>query len=384
MKHKTIIDLERFRNTKIQPYDPAWPDYYAAEQQKLKAVLKGILYRTHHIGSTAVPDLSAKAVIDILVVVEDVALLEQYKLQLAALGYHWMGEYGISGRRYLWKADQSGVNFHLQCFAHESGHVRNALIFRNYLRSHADQAQYYTAAKIAAANQYPNDAHAYHAAKRATVEQILQSALQWQEFKKNLSVAHEGKNYDAIAHDFAFARDVASERKYLDELIQLLPSGAEILDVGCGSGYPNAAYLIAHGFRVTGIDASQELLKQAAKLVPAMPIIHGDMRSIDVSNTYAAILAWDSFFHLPKLDQQYMIARFAAWLQPDGIVLFTSGDADGEVIKAEMFGELFSYYSLSPETYLQILAENNFKLLRKEKDQDEEQHLVWLARKLSS
>ena len=75
---------------------------------------------------------------------------------------------------------------------------------------------------------------------------------------------NQGKNYDRIATDFAKLRDsFYSEKKYLDLLLTYLQPNAHILDVGCGSGYPIAAYLIEQGFQVTGIDGSIELLNIA-------------------------------------------------------------------------------------------------------------------------
>lgn len=75
---------------------------------------------------------------------------------------------------------------------------------------------------------------------------------------------NQGKRYDLIATGFSEMRDsFATEQKYIDLFIQHLKPGSHILDVGCGSGYPIASYLIEHGFEVTGIDGSKELLKIA-------------------------------------------------------------------------------------------------------------------------
>lgn len=75
---------------------------------------------------------------------------------------------------------------------------------------------------------------------------------------------NQGKRYDCIATSFANMRtEFYKEQKYLDALIHYLKPKAHILDVGCGSGYPIASYLIEKGFQVTGIDGSKKLLEIA-------------------------------------------------------------------------------------------------------------------------
>src|SRR5437868_672555 len=106
---------EQFRKTKIIPYDSNWPLLYANESKKVATLLKNDLIGIYHIGSTAVPGMAAKPVIDILVVVKDITQLDNFKDKLESLGYHWMGEYSIPGRRYLWKVENDEIDFHLQC-----------------------------------------------------------------------------------------------------------------------------------------------------------------------------------------------------------------------------------------------------------------------------
>lgn len=151
------------------------------------------------------------------------------------------------------------------------------------------------------------------------------------------------------------------------------------MDVGCGSGYPIASYLSQHGLVVTGIDASRELLKIAKQKFSNLQWIYGDMRTISHNKKYDAVIAWDSFFHLPKVDQELMFLRFANWLKNKGQLLFTTGDAESEIINSEMLGQVFSFYSLEPKVYKKLLEKQHFKMLLCEKDQDEEPHLVWIA-----
>lgn len=192
---------------------------------------------------------------------------------------------------------------------------------------------------------------------------------------------NEGKSYDRIAADFAKMRDsFYTEQKYLDIFIQYLDPNSHILDVGCGSGYPIASYLVDKGFKVTGIDASKELLEIAKVNCPSMVTKYGDMRTIDINETFDAIIEWWAIFHLPKEDHLKMLSRFSTWLKKDGILHFTTGDREYVDKSSDMLNQELSFYSLDPTQYENYLNNNGYKILLKESDQ--EYHLVWLAKRL--
>jgi len=191
---------------------------------------------------------------------------------------------------------------------------------------------------------------------------------------------NQGKSYDKIADGFAKMRDsFNTEQKYLDALISYIPEKSHILDIGCGSGFPIADYFINKGFQVTGIDGSQELLNIAKKKCPKMRALYGDVRTIEFNETVDAIVEWWCLFHIPKPDHEHMIARFAQWLKPGGILEFTSGDSEHESIDSNMLNQELHFYSLAPNVYEKYLKKYGFEILLKESDQ--EHHLVWIAKK---
>lgn len=192
----------------------------------------------------------------------------------------------------------------------------------------------------------------------------------------------EGKKYDLIASDFAKLRNsFATEKKYLDLLIQYLQPASTILDVGCGSGYPIASYFIEQGFKITGMDSSKKLLEIAKINCPTMPLIYGDIRDVTINEKFDAIVEWWCLCHLPKEDHLKMIARFSEWLKPGGILEFTSGDSEYAGKHDDMLNQELAFYSLDPMNYEKYLKENGFNLLLCEHDQD--QHLVWIAKKIA-
>jgi SAM-dependent methyltransferase len=191
---------------------------------------------------------------------------------------------------------------------------------------------------------------------------------------------NQGKSYDRIAEGYANMRtSFYCEQKYLDALIGCIPENSHILDIGCGSGIPIAAYFIEKNFQVTGIDGSKELLTIAKTKCPNMKSMCGDIRNIEFSETVDAIVEWWCLWHLPKSDHEGMIARFADWLKPGGIVQFTSGDREYEHTSSDMLDQELHFYSLAPETYEHYLKKYGFEILLKESDQPD--HLVWIARK---
>ena len=191
---------------------------------------------------------------------------------------------------------------------------------------------------------------------------------------------NQGKRYDLIASRFAKMRDsFYRERKYLDLLIGYLKPGSSVLDLGCGSGFPIATYLIDHGFKLTGVDASAELLKIAKINCPTMECIYSDMRDVELDEQYDAIVEWWALFHVPKEDHAQMIARFASWLKPGGILEFTTGDHEYATSSSDMLNQTLDFYSHAPKFYERQLKENGFEILLNESDQ--ETHLVWIAKK---
>lgn len=131
----------------IVPHDPAWADAFASEAAALCAELGPGLTVLHHIGSTAVPGLCAKPIIDMLGVVpgfEGSGFQGFGPDRLARLGYEGLGPYGIKGRRYFRKSTAAGVRtHHLHLYEPASRQIRRHLIFRDFLRANPARADAY-------------------------------------------------------------------------------------------------------------------------------------------------------------------------------------------------------------------------------------------------
>lgn len=163
----------------LVPYDPEWPNLAEMYSARL-SVLGSILVTVHHIGSTAVPGLVAKPIIDLMPVVTNLFDLDGEREAVEALGYCWHGELGISGRRYCTLSDDRGNRIvQLHFFTEDSPHVTRHLAFREYLRAHPDERKAYEEEKQRARNRYPNDSHAYTDEKAQWIQAAETKAMMW-------------------------------------------------------------------------------------------------------------------------------------------------------------------------------------------------------------
>lgn len=163
---------------------------------------------------------------------------------------------------------------------------------------------------------------------------------------------------NAEAWDRLRGRKLA-EQSWMERFVSGFPEGASILDIGCGSGEPISRFFVERGFAVTGIDSSPSLIAMCRTRFPTQRWLVGDMREMSIGESFDAILAWHSFFHLHVDDQRAMFARFATHARPGTILMFTSGSAHGEAI-GEWEGETLYHASLAPEEYRELLAANAF------------------------
>lgn len=172
------------------------------------------------------------------------------------------------------------------------------------------------------------------------------------------------------------------EGAWLDRFAALLPPAGRVLDLGCGSGRPIAAELIRRGFRVTGVDSSPSLIAICRERFPAEEWIVADMRTLDLGRRFDGLIAWHSFFHLMRDEQRAMFPRFAAHLEPGGILMFTSGDDEGERI-GEWQSEPLYHASLAPDEYRALLDDAGFDLVDYAiRDPECGDATIWLARRL--
>jgi GrpB-like predicted nucleotidyltransferase (UPF0157 family) len=164
----------------IVQYDPAWPRMFEAEKTHLlNSLPPGLIRRIEHFGSTAVPNLAAKPIVDMLV---EVSSLEETKdrivpiLEAQGYDYFWRATHGESEPPfYAWfiKRDSAGTRTHHVHMVERHFEHWDRLIFRDYLIQHQETAKEYEALKFALARRYQNDREAYTEAKSEFIAQVM-------------------------------------------------------------------------------------------------------------------------------------------------------------------------------------------------------------------
>ena len=155
------------------PHDPNWRQEFENEAKQITDALGSNVEEVHHMGSTAIPNIYAKPVIDILLVVQDHADLDAKQDAMEALGYEAFGEFGIPTRRYFRRDNALGDRTH-QVHAFEAGspQIIRHLAFRDYMIAHPEAAGAYSDLKQKLAAQHPNDMEAYMDGKHEFIQEI--------------------------------------------------------------------------------------------------------------------------------------------------------------------------------------------------------------------
>jgi GrpB-like predicted nucleotidyltransferase (UPF0157 family) len=170
----------------VVPYDPEWERTFDALRRILRHALGEIGVGVEHVGSTAVPGLAAKPIVDLDVVIPSRESLPIAVLRLAAIGYRHQGDLGVSGRE-AFERDASDVPrdrrgsiwppHHLYVCAADSPELRRHLLFRDWLRRHREAATGYGRLKRQLAETHRFDREGYTKAKSEFIEAVLREAV---------------------------------------------------------------------------------------------------------------------------------------------------------------------------------------------------------------
>lgn len=166
------------RSVTLAPHDQGWAGQATAEAARIATALPAVL-RVEHIGSTAIPGICAKPIIDLMPIVRGANDLDACRPAMEALGYIWRGEFGIEARRYCVRDHDGRRLFHVHVFAHGSLQIASHIDFRDYLRAHAFEATAYESIKRDAARAHPFNSGAYTDHKSDWIQACQQRALRW-------------------------------------------------------------------------------------------------------------------------------------------------------------------------------------------------------------
>lgn len=172
------------RRLEIWPYQKEWALQFKEASEKLKGILGDELMDIQHIGSTSIPGMAAKPVIDILAEVRDIGEVDAFVSEMERAGFVPRGEHGIPGRRYFVRATENVHTHHVHLFGKGSEHVKRHLAFRDYLREYPNEAERYHNLKMQLVDDGVEDVKLYQDLKAPTVLELQESAEKWMDGRK--------------------------------------------------------------------------------------------------------------------------------------------------------------------------------------------------------
>jgi GrpB-like predicted nucleotidyltransferase (UPF0157 family) len=166
------------RIIEVVDYNPKWKQNFGEEADRIKTVLGEQAIAIHHIGSTSIPGVCAKPIIDIMVEVQEISSIDNYNSAMEQLGYIVKGEFGIPSRRFFLKGLYNRTH-HVHIFQSGSDHLARHLNFRDYMIAHHEDAKKYGDLKRALASEFRYDIEGYCNGKDAFIRDIDNKALIW-------------------------------------------------------------------------------------------------------------------------------------------------------------------------------------------------------------
>ncbi|WP_438349017.1 GrpB family protein [Paenibacillus sp. FA6] len=162
---------------RLSDFNENWAKLYQDEADFLRIIFTDEIVRFEHFGSTSIPGLQAKPVIDMMCIVKDINNVDLHNDKMNQLGYDVAGDWGIPGRRLFRKGGEERTH-HIHFYQTENPQIERHLIFRDYLRCHPEEVARYSRFKEELAERFENTSE-YSPAKKTFVMEMEQLALSW-------------------------------------------------------------------------------------------------------------------------------------------------------------------------------------------------------------
>lgn len=166
---------------RLTDYTESWKWMFKQEVQFLKTIFGDEIISIEHFGSTSIPGMKAKPVIDMMCIVNNIERIDTYNEQMKSLEYDVAGEWGVKGRRLFRKGGENRTH-HIHFYQFDNPQIFRHIVFRDYLLAHRDEARRYSQFKEVLANKYALTRD-YSLAKKAFVSDMEKKALEW--YQKN-------------------------------------------------------------------------------------------------------------------------------------------------------------------------------------------------------
>jgi GrpB-like predicted nucleotidyltransferase (UPF0157 family) len=167
------------REMVVVPYDPDWVEAYRQEKEILTGIFQDSILEIHHFGSTSIPGICAKPIIDVMIVVADIAAVDELNSRMEDAGYSVRGENGIPERRYFVKLKHDGSGnhtHHIHVYQQGNRHIEDELVFPRYLRVNVEARLEYERVKLEASKRHRHSPMSYVEAKYECVMKLTAEA----------------------------------------------------------------------------------------------------------------------------------------------------------------------------------------------------------------
>jgi len=166
------------RKVEVSSHKEEWLSMFQVESEKIKGIFGNLVLSVHHIGSTAIPNIKAKPVIDIMIEVVNICEVDKFNHQMEQLGYIAYGENGIPNRRFFSKGGDNRTH-HVHIFEQGNSEITRHIAFRDYMIAHPEEAQKYSQLKQSLADKYPTNIEMYIEGKNDYIKSIDNKAQKW-------------------------------------------------------------------------------------------------------------------------------------------------------------------------------------------------------------
>ncbi len=199
------------------------------------------------------------------------------------------------------------------------------------------------------------------------------------DMRNEVKEGYEQGDYEGEYRQDRELRD--EEKQLLDKLFSELDPGAEILDLGCGTGLPFDRYLAEKGYNVTGVDIAENHVEAARQNVPDAEFLQGDFFEQEFGeNSFDAVVSFYAIFHIPRDEHRELYERINYWLKDAGYMLATVAGGEMEEYRDEDFvGSEMVWSSHSQEKNRELIEDSGFSITETYEEKDDEHHLWILA-----
>ena len=161
---------------KLSSYNDEWPKIFEREKVLLSSALGDLVIDIQHIGSTSIPGMPSKPIIDMMASIPDFRSIDKYIQPLKKLGYEDRGQQGVPDRHIFVKGDEARRTHHLNLTERDSSFWKEHVLFLDYLRTHKEAVDEYAKLKTELAKSFPDDRNSYASAKAEFVKKIVEKA----------------------------------------------------------------------------------------------------------------------------------------------------------------------------------------------------------------